>query len=85
MSPTTIRVSDTGPGIPVADRDRIFERFWRADTASDTGAGLGLSIVRRIVDAHGGTCSINTASGGGSNFDMSLQAAPAALEKTSIL
>ena len=83
--PATIRVVDSGPGIPVADRDRVFERFWRADTASDTGAGLGLSIVRQIVETHGGSCTVGADSGGGAVFTINLQAVSPAPEKTSAL
>jgi signal transduction histidine kinase len=53
----TIEVLDEGPGIAPAERERIFERFYRADTAratSDGGTGLGLAIARWIVDLHGG-------------------------------
>jgi signal transduction histidine kinase len=53
----TIEVLDEGPGIPEPERARIFERFYRADTArasSDGGAGLGLAIAQWIVDLHGG-------------------------------
>jgi signal transduction histidine kinase len=53
----TIEVVDEGPGIPDADVDRVFERFYRADAAraaSDGGAGLGLAIAQWIVDLHGG-------------------------------
>jgi signal transduction histidine kinase len=53
----TIEVLDEGPGIPEPERGRIFERFYRADTArasSDGGAGLGLAIAQWIVDLHGG-------------------------------
>jgi signal transduction histidine kinase len=52
-----IAVSDDGPGIPEADAQRVFERFYRADaarSASDGGAGLGLAIARWIVELHGG-------------------------------
>jgi signal transduction histidine kinase len=55
---TTIEVLDDGPGIPPAELERVFERFYRTDharAASDGGTGLGLAIARWIVDAHGGT------------------------------
>jgi two-component system OmpR family sensor kinase len=54
-----LTVTDTGPGIPVPERERVFERFHRGATTDNpvvpTGSGLGLSIVRRIADAHGAT------------------------------
>jgi signal transduction histidine kinase len=53
-----LSVTDDGPGVPAAERERIFERFVRLDSArthEGTGAGLGLAIVRGIVEAHGGT------------------------------
>ncbi|WP_067827629.1 HAMP domain-containing sensor histidine kinase [Actinomadura kijaniata] len=51
----TLEVADEGPGIPVADRERVFERFSRGSrTASDGGTGLGLAIARWAVDLHGG-------------------------------
>ena len=53
----TIEVIDEGPGIPDQEVNRVFERFYRADSAratSDGGAGLGLAIARWIVDLHGG-------------------------------
>ena len=51
----TIEVSDEGPGVPPADLERIFERFYRSDTARSGGSGLGLAIASWIVDLHGGT------------------------------
>jgi two-component system OmpR family sensor kinase len=52
-----IAVRDEGPGIPVDQRSRVFERFWQADGSAPTGgggAGLGLAISKRIIDAHDG-------------------------------
>jgi signal transduction histidine kinase len=60
-------VTDDGPGVPVAERERIFERFARVDesrVASDGGTGLGLAIVREIVVAHRGTIELGGAEPG---------------------
>jgi len=60
-------VSDGGPGVPEAERQRIFERFVRLDTdraRSAGGSGLGLAIVSEIVAAHGGSVTVDTAVGG---------------------
>jgi signal transduction histidine kinase len=62
-----ITVTDDGPGIPVADRERVFERFTRLDDARARdagGAGLGLAIVRELVRRHGGTVHLSDASPG---------------------
>ncbi|MBB3931501.1 signal transduction histidine kinase [Kaistia hirudinis] len=72
-----IFVEDRGPGIPEADRERILEPFERleASRGRDTGgAGLGLAIVREIVDAHGGRLAITARPGGGSRFGIVLPA-----------
>jgi signal transduction histidine kinase len=62
-----ITVTDDGPGIPAADRERVFDRFTRLDDARARdagGAGLGLSIVRELVARHGGTVTLGDAAPG---------------------
>jgi two-component system OmpR family sensor kinase len=63
-----VSVSDTGPGIPAHDRERVFDRFHRGAGTDDgrgpTGSGLGLSIVKRIADAHGATVTLDAGSDG---------------------
>ncbi|TQL74876.1 signal transduction histidine kinase [Stackebrandtia endophytica] len=54
----TIVVADDGPGIPPAERHRVFERFNRGDRASGAGTGLGLAIARSAVELHGGTIAV---------------------------
>jgi signal transduction histidine kinase len=49
-----LEVEDTGPGIPAAERARVFDRFYRGESAATGGSGLGLAIVRRIAQRHGG-------------------------------
>ncbi|RJO69482.1 sensor histidine kinase [Nocardia panacis] len=74
-----LTVSDDGPGIPVAQRVRVFERFVRLDThrARDTGGtGLGLAIVAQIVAAHGGTVTVGDAALGGAEFTVLLPLSP---------
>ena len=65
---TSLSVIDTGPGIAPADRDRVFERFYRGggtnQTSQGTGSGLGLSIVRRIANAHGAQVELADGSDG---------------------
>lgn len=64
----TLTVADDGPGIPAADRARVFERFVRLDSdrsRAGGGAGLGLAIVAEVVAAHGGTVTIDERPGGG--------------------
>lgn len=65
-----ISVSDRGPGVPVADREQMFRRFWRRDRRRQGSAGLGLSIVARIADLHGATVSVADRDGGGATFTI---------------
>lgn len=70
-----IVVRDTGIGIAASDQQRVFDRFYRVDKARSRalgGAGLGLSIVRWIVDAHGGEIRVDSAPGRGSTFTVEL-------------
>ena len=75
-----VLVDDDGPGIPAADRERVFERFVRLDEhrartpSSNGGAGLGLSLVRRIAERHHGTARIDTAPLGGARVVLDLPA-----------
>lgn len=70
-----IRVIDHGEGVPEQIRDKIFQRFWRADTsrARETGgSGLGLAIVSSIVERHGGEINVTDTPGGGATFEVTL-------------
>jgi signal transduction histidine kinase len=69
-----VRVADQGPGIPPADRERAFDRFWRAPHAVGDGTGLGLAIVRRLVRADGGDVVLDEAPGGGLEAVVTLRA-----------
>ncbi len=71
-----LSVRDHGPGIDEEDRPLVFERFYRsAASRSMPGAGLGLSIVREVAEAHGGTVVAENAAGGGARFRLSLNGA----------
>ncbi|MCQ8189880.1 sensor histidine kinase [Streptomyces rugosispiralis] len=63
---TAVTVSDEGPGIPEESMSRVFTRFWRGSKRG--GTGLGLYIVKGIVEAHGGTITVDRARGGGAEF-----------------
>ena len=60
-----IAVSDSGPGSPESERERVFERFYRLAGSETTGSGLGLSIVRQVAVLHGGRVELDTAPTGG--------------------
>jgi signal transduction histidine kinase len=75
---TSVTVSDEGTGIPEESMNRVFTRFWRGSKRG--GTGLGLYIVKGIVEAHGGTITVGRAPGGGAQFRFTLPvAAPAYL------
>ena len=68
-----VSVSDTGPGIPPEQQDKIFERFAQPGAAGEAGAaGLGLAIVRDVVQAHGGRIRLNSGVGKGTRFTLEL-------------
>jgi signal transduction histidine kinase len=72
-----LAVEDDGPGIPVSDRDRVFERFSRLEDArsSGEGVGLGLAVVKRIVERHGGKVGATESHAlGGARFEVVLPA-----------
>ncbi|MFI9646956.1 ATP-binding protein [Streptomyces sp. NPDC052040] len=67
---TSVTVSDEGPGIPEESMNRVFTRFWRGSKRG--GTGLGLYIVKGIVEAHGGTITVGRARSGGAEFRFTL-------------
>jgi len=73
-----VRVTDQGPGIPEGERELIFQRFWRGDRQRADGAGLGLSIVRGVVEDHGGTITVEDQPTGGTQFTVCLTLAKSA-------
>jgi signal transduction histidine kinase len=78
---TTIAVEDRGPGIPIGELDRVFERFHRSDSAravAASGSGLGLAISKWIVERHGGTITAANVSPRGCRMTVFLPSTPAA-------
>jgi signal transduction histidine kinase len=71
----TITVADTGPGIAPEHVDHIWDRLYRGDVGGEPGLGLGLSLVRAIVTAHGGKVEVETHPGQGTTFRVVLPAA----------
>lgn len=68
-----LEVSDRGPGIPLSEQDKIFEQFYRArntDIHNVKGAGLGLALVKRIMESHGGRVTVESRPGEGSKFRL---------------
>lgn len=65
-----LRVDDRGPGVPVEQREHVFERFWRAPGQARPGSGLGLALVREIATAQGWQVACTEAPGGGASFRL---------------
>ena len=61
-----------GPGLPPESAERVFEKFYRADDRKAGGLGLGLSIARGFVEAHGGKLTAENRDGGGTRFNITL-------------
>jgi signal transduction histidine kinase len=77
-----LRVRDTGVGIPEDEQDRLFTRFFRSSTATSLaiqGTGLGLVIVKQIVEQHGGTITVASAPGQGTTVTVILPAGDTAV------
>jgi signal transduction histidine kinase len=70
-----LEVNDTGPGISPADRQRVFDRFYRKTGSEETGTGLGLAIVKAIAERHGARIRLGTAPAGGLQVELSFPAA----------
>ena len=74
-SETVLRVVDSGPGVPPAEKSRIWDRLYRCDQSrSESGLGLGLSMVQAIMHAHGGEARVRDGAAGGSVFELVLPA-----------
>ena len=67
-----IRIEDRGPGLPAAERDRIFEPFTRVPGSDGDGFGLGLAIAKRAIEAHGGQIEARDREGGGLSMRIEL-------------
>lgn len=89
VQPATVGVDviDDGAGIPAEDVPHLFERFYRADVSrsrASGGSGLGLSIVKSLVEAHGGTITVESTLGEGTTFHVRLPAAAEMLDESEI-
>jgi two-component system, OmpR family, sensor kinase len=77
-----VSVGDTGLGIPTGDVDRLFERYYRGSNVSGiVGTGVGLNLVKMVVDLHGGDIVVESAEGEGSKFSVRLPTAPPPVEE----
>ncbi|QDK46705.1 hypothetical protein DOM22_16870 [Bdellovibrio sp. ZAP7] len=83
-----VSVIDNGPGIPSSQLPTIFENFWQAKKTAEKGAGIGLAIVKTIVEAHGGTVQIQSQPGRGTTVTFSLprrRPVGASMKKTNVM
>ena len=71
-----VRVLDEGPGVPAAERETIFRRFWRRDRTRPDSRGLGLAIVARVAETHDGSVTVENRPDGGAMFVLGLRPAP---------
>lgn len=67
-----VAVADRGPGIPACEKDKLFNRFWRADRSSAGNSGLGLAIAQRIAALHHGSLTVDDNPGGGARFTLTI-------------
>jgi signal transduction histidine kinase len=74
FSSVTITIADTGPGIAPEHVGHIWDRLYRGDVGGEPGLGLGLSLVRAIVTAHGGNVEVDTHPGRGTTFRVVMPA-----------
>lgn len=63
-------VADSGPGIPIDELPHVFDRFFRGRQARPSGSGIGLTVVRELVEAHGGTAEASNVAGNGATFTV---------------
>jgi signal transduction histidine kinase len=74
-----LEVTDSGPGVPESEQEAIWERFYRGSVGqARAGSGIGLAVVKELVDAHGGTVAVDTPNGGGARFEVRVPASVAA-------
>jgi len=73
----SVAVEDAGPGVRAEDRERVFDRFWRAPGAPAGGTGLGLAIAKWIADHHDGSISVDDSAAGGARFEVRIPNRPA--------
>jgi signal transduction histidine kinase len=74
----SVAVEDAGPGVRPEDRQRVFDRFWRAPGAPAGGTGLGLAIAKWIAEHHDGSIAVDDGPAGGARFEVRIPVPPTA-------